>query len=127
MPRPPRPVRPLRWIASSRKDYGEFPEEVQRAFGFGLFLAQAGQHPPNAKPLTGIGSGVVELVDDHDGDTYRAVYTVRLEAAIYVLHAFKKKSKRGIKTPKSDIDLIRRRLRDAMADHQSRTKKEDKP
>lgn len=112
-------------MASSRKDYGDFPEDVQRAFGFGLFLAQTGQHPPNAKPLKGLGSGVVELVDDHDGDTYRAVYTVRLERAIYVLHAFKKKAKRGIATPKSDIDLIRKRLRDALADHQTRTNKED--
>ncbi len=124
MPRLPHPTRPLRWIASSRKDYQGFPDEVQDAFGFQLFLAQTGQHPPSAKPLKGFGSGVVELVDDHDGDTYRAVYTVRLASAVYVLHAFKKKAKRGIKTPQSDLDLIKRRLRDAEADDANRPTKE---
>lgn len=69
-----RPLRPLRWIASSRRDFGEFPTPVQESFGFELFLAQGGQHPPSAKPLKGFGSGVVELVDDFDGDAYRAVY-----------------------------------------------------
>lgn len=88
---------------------------MQEEFGFELFLAQTGQHPPSAKPLKGIGGGVVELVEDHDGDTYRAVYSVRFETAVYVLHCFKKKSKSGIKTPQSDIDLIKRRLRDAEA------------
>ena len=117
MPRLPRPETPLRWMASSRKDYREFPGKVQDSFGFALFLAQTGQHPPDAKPLRGLGSGVVELVDDFDGDTYRAVYTVRFASAIYVLHAFKKKSKRGIKTPQHDIDLIRQRLKAAEAHH----------
>jgi phage-related protein len=88
--------------------------------GFELFLAQTGQHPPSAKPLRGFGGGTVELIEDFAGDTYRAVYTVRFAAAVYVLHAFKKKSKRGIKTPQSDIDLIRRRLRDAESDHMQR-------
>jgi phage-related protein len=123
MARLPRPVTPLRWIASSRKDYREFPEAVQDSFGFGLFLAQTGQHPPHAKLLRGLGSGVVELVDDHDGDTYRAVYTVRFASAIYVLHAFKKKSKRGIETPKQDIDLIRQRLKVAEAHHEQQEEK----
>lgn len=122
----PRPYKPVRWIASSRKDYRDFPGEVQDAFGFALFLAQTGQHPPSAKPLKGLGSGVVELVDDHDGDTYRAVYTVRFETAVYVLHAFKKKSKRGIKTPQEDIALIKRRLRDAEADNAERMQQEKK-
>ncbi len=117
MARLPRPETPLRWIASSRKDYREFPGTVQDSFGFALFLAQTGQHPPDAKPLRGLGSGVVELVDDFDGDTYRAVYTVQFASAIYVLHAFKKKSKRGIKTPQHDIDLIRQRLKAAEAHH----------
>jgi phage-related protein len=126
MSRLPRPTRPLRWIASSYKDYGEFPPKVQDSFGFELFLAQTGQHPPSAKPLKGMGSGVVELVDDDDGDTYRAVYTVRFDTAVYVLHAFKKKSKHGIKTPASDIALIRRRLKDAEADNAQR-KQETKP
>src|SRR5712672_2301191 len=105
MERLPRFARPLRWVGSSRKDYREFPSRVQDNFGFELFLAQTGQHPPSAKPLRGLGSGTIELVEDFDGDTYRAVYTVHFAEAIYVLHAFKKKSKRGIKTPQRDIDL----------------------
>jgi len=122
----PRPSRPLLWIASSRKDYAEFPPKVQEQFGFELFLAQAGQHPPSAKVLKGLGSGIVELVEDFDGDTYRSVYTVRFETAVYVLHCFKKKSKRGIKTPQSDIDLIKRRVRDAEADYSAKTNEERK-
>jgi phage-related protein len=80
-------------------------------------LAQTGQHPSSAKLLKGFGSGTIELTEDFDGDTYRAVYSVRFETAVYVLHAFKKKSKRGIKTPQTDIDLIKRRLRDAETIH----------
>lgn len=117
-----RPARPLRWIGSSRKDFRAFPPGVQDSFGFELFLAQTGQHPPSAKPLKGLGSNIVELVDDFDKDTYRAVYTVRFEEAVYVLHAFKNKSKQGSKTPQSDIELIRRRLRDAEADRTARLK-----
>lgn len=93
---------------------------MQENFGFELFLAQTGQHPPSAKRLKGLGSGVLELVDDFDGDTFRAVYAVRFETAVYVLHSFKKKSKQGIKTPQSDIDLIKRRLKDAEADYAAR-------
>lgn len=122
----PRPIKALRWIASARKDYGEFPRDVQDSFGFELFLAQTGQHPPSAKPLKGFGSGVVELIEDHDGVAYRAVYTVRFETAVYVLHSFKKKSKRGIKTPQSDVELIKRRLRDAETDNAERMKGEKK-
>jgi phage-related protein len=99
---------------------------VQDNFGFELFLAQTGQHPPSAKPLRGLGSGTIELVEDFDGDTYRAVYTVHFAEAIYVLHAFKKKSKRGIKTPQRDIDLIVKRLKDAEHDHAQRFRKENK-
>lgn len=117
-------LRPLLWVRSSKRDYRDFPATVQDRFGFALFLAQTGQHPPSAKPLRGLGSGVVELVEDFDGDTYRAVYTVRFADAVYVLHAFKKKSKHGVKTAKADIDLIARRLRDAAADHQERFKPE---
>lgn len=95
----PSPAKPVRWIASSRKDYRLFPPAVQEQFGFELFLAQLGQHPPSAKALKGMGDGVVELIEDHDGDACRAIYTVRFKSAVYVLHAFKKKSKRGIKTP----------------------------
>jgi phage-related protein len=120
----PRLLRPLLWIASSRKDYAGFPPAVQETVGFALFLAQTGQHPPSAKPLKGLGSGIVEIVEDFDGNAYRAVYTVRLETAVYVLHCFNKKSKRGIKTPQSDIELVRRRLRDAEADYAQRRKGE---
>jgi phage-related protein len=121
-----RALRPLLWVASSKRDYGDFPPRVQDNLGFELFLAQTGQHPPSAKPLKGLGSGTVELVEDFNGDTYRAVYTVRYQEAVYVLHAFKKKSKRGIATPKSDIDLIRRRLKNAAFDHATRFKQEKK-
>jgi phage-related protein len=126
MERSQRVARPLIWIGSSRKEYLEFPAKVQDNFGFELFLAQTGQHPPSAKPLRGLGSGTVELVDNFDGDTYRAVYTVRFESAVYVLHAFKKKSKQGIKTPQSDIELIKRRLREAEATDAARTKSESR-
>lgn len=124
MGRPARPTRRLLWIASSRKDYGAFPPSVQEVFGFELFLAQTGQHPPSAKMLKGIGNGIVELVEDFDGDTYRAVYTARFETAVYVLHCFKKKSKSGIKTPQIDIDLVKKRFRDAEADYATRISKE---
>jgi phage-related protein len=122
-----RQIRPLLWVASSKRDYAEFPARVQDNLGFELFLVQTGQHPPSAKPLRGLGGGTIELVGDFDGDTYRAVYTVRFSQALYVLHAFKKKSKRGIKTPKGDIDLVKQRLRDAELDHAARFgKKENK-
>jgi phage-related protein len=87
MERSPRSARP--WVGSSRKEFRDFPPKVQDSFGFELFLAQTGQHPPSAKLLKGLG-GAIELIDDFDGDTYRAVYTVRLALAVYVLHAFKK-------------------------------------
>ena len=122
-----RPLRPLLWIGSSKKDYRDFPPRVQENLGFELFLAQTGQHPPSAKPLKGLGTGTVELVENFDGDTYRAVYSVRFSQAVYVLHCFKKKSKQGIKTPQSDIDLIRRRLRAAEQDYIERFGKESKP
>lgn len=111
MARLPRPLRTLRWLASSREDLSEFPSKVRDQFGYELFLAQTGEHPPSAKPFKGVGGGVVELIEYHDGDTYRAVYTVRLATAVYVLHAFKKKSKQGIKTPPRDVELIKKRLK----------------
>lgn len=127
MPSLARPRRPLLWVASSKRDYDEFPARVQETMGFELFLAQTGQHPPSAKLMRGLGSGTVELVGDFAGDTYRAVYTVRFAAAVYVLHAFKKKSKRGRKTPQSDIDLIKRRLKEAERDYTHRYGQESKP
>ena len=108
------PVKPLVWVGSSLKDLREFPDEVKNEMGFALYEAQCGLKPAAAKPLKGFGgSGVLEIVSDYQTDTYRAVYTVRLEERVYVLHAFQKKSKKGIATPKADIELIKRRLRQA--------------
>lgn len=115
-------LRILAWMGGSKRNYSEFPAPVQDSFGFELYLAQTGQHPPSAKPLRGLGSGVIELIEDYDGDTYRAIYTTRFEKMLYVLHAFKKKSKRGIKTPASDIELVKRRVRAASCDYAERFK-----
>jgi phage-related protein len=89
-------VKPVRWVGSSRDDLRKFPEDVKDEVGFALFTAQLGGKHPAAKPMKGFGSaGVIEIVEDHDGDTYRAVYTVKLAGTVYVLHAFQKKSTRG--------------------------------
>ena len=99
------------WVASSKKDLLAFPDTVQQIMGFALYQAQVGGKHVASKPLRGFGgAGVLEVVDDHDGDTYRTVYTVRFADAVYVLHAFQKKSKRGIATPRQDMELIRNRL-----------------
>jgi phage-related protein len=121
-----RAARTLHWIGRSYKDYGAFPPEVQDNCGFALYLAQLGQHPPSAKPLKGLGSGVVELVESFDGDAFRAVYTVRFEKAVYVLHAFKKKSTQGIRTAQVDIELIERRLHDAQEHYDANYRKESR-
>ena len=106
--------KPLFWIASSRKDMRELPASVRRRFGVSLYAAQSGKSPSSAKPLKGFGSsGVIELIEDDSGGTYRAVYTVRFREAIYVLHVFQKKSTRGIATPEREINLIRERLKRA--------------
>ena len=108
------PVKPLVWVGSSLKDLREFPDEVKDEMGFALYEAQCGLKPTAAKPLKGFGgASVLEIVSDYQTDTYRAVYTVRLDERVYVLHAFQKKSKKGIATPKSDLELIKRRLRQA--------------
>src|SRR6266567_2160542 len=100
----------LIWIGSSQRDLRSFPEEVKDVMGYALFQAQLGRKAPSAKPLAGFGgAGVLEIIDDHQTDTYRAVYTVKFSELVYVLHAFQKKSKKGIATPKPDIDLIKRR------------------
>ena len=105
------------WIASTREDLRQFPEEVRQVMGYALYLAQTGDKHKDAKPLRGFsGAGVLEIVDDFDGDTYRAVYTLRFKDALYVLHVFQKKSKTGITTPKHDIDVIKERLK-AAAEH----------
>jgi phage-related protein len=102
----------LVWVGSSRRDMREFPPAVRRVFGVALFAAQLGERPPEAKPLSGFGgAGVLELVEDHNRGTYRAIYTVRFADRIYVLHAFQKKSKRGIATPKQEIECVRERLK----------------
>ncbi|MGQ0532846.1 MAG: type II toxin-antitoxin system RelE/ParE family toxin [Caulobacteraceae bacterium] len=107
---PATPLKPLEWIGSSLKDLRAFPEEVRETMGFALYLAQIRDKHVSAKPLKGLtGAGVLEVVEDHDGDTFRAVYTVRFASAVYVLHVFQKKSKTGIKTPKAEIDLVRKR------------------
>lgn len=102
----------LVWIGSSRKDMRDFPLPVRRAFGLSLFAVQQGEHPPDAKPLKGFGSaGILEIIEDHKGATYRAIYTVRFSTKVFVLHAFQKKSKHGVATPRQDLDLIRERLK----------------
>jgi phage-related protein len=109
----PMKLKPLRWVGSSYDDLLALPEEVRREVGYALFVAQNGEKADHAKPLKGFGGGVLEVIEDFDGDTWRAVYTVRFASAVYVLHAFQKKSKTGIRTPKKDVDLIEARLKAA--------------
>ena len=111
--------RPLDWLGSSKKDFMAFPEPVKDDMGYALGLAQLGGTHPAAKPWKGRGPGVFELVEDHDGNTYRAVYTVRFKEVVYVLHAFQKKSPKSTKTAKTDVDLIARRLRAAQQYHEN--------
>jgi phage-related protein len=110
--------RPLDWVGSSKKDFRTFPEPVKDDMGYALGLVQLGGTHPGAKPWKGHGPGIFELVEDHDGNTYRVVYTVRFKVVVYVLHAFQKKSPKGIKTAKTDVDLIARRLRAAQQDYE---------
>ena len=108
--------RALTWMGSSKDDLKAFPEEVKDVMGYALHLAQHGEKHLDAKPMRGFrGAGVLEVVDSYETDTYRAIYTVRLKAAVYVLHAFQKKSKEGKATPPRDVDLIRKRLAEAEA------------
>ena len=110
-------VKPVLWIGSSYKDFRIFPDAVQDTMGYALYQAQVGEKHGSAKPLKGFGgAGVLEIVADRVGNTFRAVYTVKFATAIYVLHAFQKKSKSGIETPTLDMELIRRRLKAAEAD-----------
>ena len=106
--------KPVVWVGSSRKDLREFPDVVQDHMGYALYVTQQGGKHRDAKPLTGFGgAGVVEVVKDYRGDTFRAVYTLRYEGAVYVLHAFQKKSKTALETPRRDVELIKQRLREA--------------
>ena len=111
--------KPVDWVGSSKGDFLDFPEFVKDEMGNALGVAQFGGSP-SAKPWKGQGPGVFEIVEDFDGDTFRAVYTVRFEKAIYVLHAFQKKSPKGIKTAKGDVEMVERRLRLAQEDYEAR-------
>lgn len=113
-----RAIKPTVFVGSSQKDLRAFPAAVRSEIGQSLFEAQLGEHPRNAKPLKGFG-GVLEIRDNFDGDTYRAVYTTRFEGVLYILHAFQKKSTSGIATPQRHVELIRQRLRDAEAIHKA--------
>ena len=106
--------RALVWVGRTKDDLKSFPQPVQRAMGFALYRAQQGRMATTARPLRGFGgAGVLEIVADYEGDTYRTVYTVRLATAVYVLHVFQKKSTRGIATPRRELELVRQRLRQA--------------
>jgi phage-related protein len=112
--------KPLFWAGSAKSDLLRFPEAVKDDMGVALSVAQFGGKHPSAKPWKGEGPGVFEIVADHRSDTYRAVYTVRFERAVYVLHAFQKKSPKGIKTAKGDVELVAQRLRTAREDYEVR-------
>ena len=118
--KPAQGERPLDWVGSSKKDFLAFPEPVKDEMGSALGLAQFGGKHPKAKPWKGQGPGVFEIVEDHRGDTYRAIYTVRFAEVVYVLHAFQKKSPKGIKTARADVELIRQRLGIAQRDYEAR-------
>ena len=112
--------KPVVWLGNSLEQLKKFPDPVQDDMGYALYLAQIDEKHPNAKPLKGFkGAGVLEIVENYDGDTYRTVYTVKLAGIIYVLHAFQKKSKKGIATPPKDIELIKRRLKKAQEIHKN--------
>jgi phage-related protein len=112
--RNPPQVKPLYWVGSSKKDLLALPETVVHVFGYALYLAQSGRKHDQAKPIKGFGSaGVLEIVEDWEGNTYRAIYTVRFVERVFVLHVFQKKSKRGVGTPKRELDLIHERWKAA--------------
>jgi phage-related protein len=112
--------KPFYWIGSSLKDITGFPPDAQRSVGFALSAAQCGGKHVAAKPWKGEGPGVLEVVKDYDGDTYRAIYTVRFARGVYVLRVFQKKSPRGINTSRSDVALVRERLKLAQRDYEER-------
>ena len=118
--------KPLFWIKSSRKDLKAFPPAVRHAVGFALYQAQLGRKHLDAKVLKGFGgAGVLEVISDHAGDTFRMVYTVRFAGAVYALHAFQKKSKKGIKTPQFELEIVRKRLKEAEEDYAKRGRQEE--
>ena len=112
------PEKPVERVGSSRKDIQDLPPRIRKQFGLALFKAQEGDRSPKAKPLSGFGgASVVEVVENFDTDTYRAIYTVRFQEAVYVLHVFQKKSRQGIQTPAKDLEVVRARLKQAEAMH----------
>lgn len=111
------PEKPLHWVGSAKKDLIAFPEDVVNDFGYALGVVQQGGKPPSAKPWKGEGPGVLELVEDRRGGTWRVAYTVRFERAVYVLHCFQKKSPSGVRTAATDVDLIHGRLKTAREDY----------
>ena len=117
--------KPLHWVGPAKKDLLAFPGDVVDDLGYALGVVQQGGKPPAAKAWKGEGPGVLELVEDFRGDTFRAVYTVRFARAVYVLHCFQKKSPSGVRTARDDVDLIRSRLRAAQEDYEVRYGKED--
>ncbi len=119
--------KPLFWVGSAKRDLLEFPEAAKEEIGIALSVAQFGGKHPHAKPWKGEGAGILEIVEEHRGDAYRAVYTVKFSQAIYVLHAIQKKSPRGIKTAGPDVELVSRRLRAANEDYEARYGKRKKP
>jgi phage-related protein len=110
--------KPLHWVGSAKRDFLTFPDAVKDDMGTALGIAQFGGTAPTAKPWKGLGSGVLEIVESHAGNAYRTVYTVRFEQAVYVLHAFQKKSPSGVRTSKRDVGLIAERLRVASKDYE---------
>lgn len=113
--------KPVVWLGNSLDELRKFPDDVRDEMGYALYLAQMGDKHPNSKPLKGFkGVGVLEIVDNFDGDTYRTVYTVKLAEVVYVLHAFQKKSKKGIATPLKDIELIKKRLKLGIETHKAK-------
>jgi len=120
----PREEKPLHWVGSAKKDLLGFPEQVVDDVGFALSVVQYGGYPPSAKPWKGLGPRVFEIVENDGSGTYRAVYTVRFRKAVYVLHAFQKKSPSGIRTAQTDVRLVARRLAEALKDYEERYDKE---
>ena len=121
------PPKPVFWEGSSRRDLRRFPKAIRLTVGQALFDAQTGKKHPDAKPLKGFGgAGVLEVVEDDNGNTYRAVYTVKFAGVGYVLHAFQKKSKRGSKTPVQEIEKVRSRLKEAEKHHAEWVKEQER-
>jgi phage-related protein len=113
-------TKPVVWLGDSLKQVKSFPEEVRRHIGVALYDAQRGEKPPSAKPFKGVGSGVFEIVTRFDSDTWRTVYAAQIGKRIYILHAFQKKSPKGIKTPRRDEELIKQRYKLALQQEHDR-------